>query len=114
MLNELASASDCCIQLIEEAIPVSEPVRGFCGILGLDPLTMGNEGKMVAVVDARDAERAVSILKGCRYGEQAAVIGEITGEEPKTVLLKTGLGGTRVLPPLVRRGASENLLTCAA
>ena len=104
ILNEFAAASRCCIGLSEEAIPVSEQVRGFCGILGLDPLYMGNEGKLAAVVAKEDAEKALSAIRSDRYGENAAVIGTVTEEKRAAVLLKTPIGGTRIVTELYGEG----------
>lgn len=104
ILNEFAAASRCCIELTEAALPVSEQVRGFCGLLGLDPLYMGNEGKMVIAVKAEDAERALSAMKNSRYGENAAVIGHVTRERENAVLLKTPIGGTRIVTELYGEG----------
>lgn len=104
VLNEFAVASHCCITLEEEHIPVSPQVRGFCGILGLDPLVMGNEGKLVAVVHKEDAQRALDCIKISLYGEQATVIGTVTAQPAETVLLRTAVGGTRILSPLYGEG----------
>lgn len=104
VLNEFAQASQCCIMLQEEQIPVSEQVRGFCGILGLDPLYMGNEGKMVVVVAKEDAQTALHCLQNSKYGEHAAVIGEVTAGEAGTLLLKTAIGGTRIVTELYGEG----------
>lgn len=104
VLNEFASASGCCIRLNEEQLPVSEQVRGFCGLLGLDPLYMGNEGKMIAVVAKEDADRALQCMKNSPYGENAAIIGEVVAGEAGTVLLRTEVGGTRVIPELYDEG----------
>ena len=104
ILNEFAAASRCCIELTETALPVSEQVRGFCGILGLDPLYMGNEGKMVIVVKAEDAEKALSVMKSNKYGENATVIGRVTRERENAVLLKTSIGGTRIVTELYGEG----------
>lgn len=103
VLNEFASSSGCTIELEEKCLPVSEQVRGFCGVLGLDPLYMGNEGKMVAAVAAEDAEKAVACIRASRYGEKAAVIGHVAAGE-RIVLLKTPIGGTRVVGPLYGEG----------
>lgn len=103
VLNEFASSSGCTIELEEKCLPVSEQVRGFCGVLGLDPLYMGNEGKMVAAVAAEDAEKAVACIHASRYGEKAAVIGHVAAGE-SVVLLKTPIGGTRVVGPLYGEG----------
>lgn len=104
VLNEFAAASDCCIELQDAAIPVSKEVSGFCGILGLDPLTMGNEGKLVAVVPASEAEQALFCMKNSKYGENSAIVGSITQREKKTVLLHTQIGGIRILAPLIGEG----------
>jgi hydrogenase expression/formation protein HypE len=104
VLNEFASASKCCISLCEEQIPVTEQVRGFCGILGLDPLYMGNEGKMVAVVAKQDAQKALQAMQGSQYGENAAIIGEVIEGEAGTLLLNTAIGGTRILTELYGEG----------
>ena len=104
VLNEFASASGCTIELEEKRLPVSEQVRGFCGVLGLDPLYMGNEGKMVAVVAAEDAEKALACMRESRYGENAALIGRVGAQGENAVLLKTPIGGTRVVGPLYGEG----------
>lgn len=104
VLGEFARASHCCMELWEQNIPVSEQVRGFCGILGLDPLYMGNEGKLVAVLPERDARRALSILHSSRYGEYAALIGRVSVKKRDTVLLHTPVGGLRVLGELYGEG----------
>ena len=104
VLNEFAVASQCGIELDEQKIPVSEQVRGFCGILGLDPLYMGNEGKMTVVVATEDAQKAVDCIRQSKYGENAAIIGKISSAEPGKVLLKTGIGGTRIVTELYGEG----------
>ncbi|HEX3037591.1 MAG TPA: hydrogenase expression/formation protein HypE [Oscillospiraceae bacterium] len=104
VLNEFAAASQCGIELDEQKLPVSDQVRGFCGILGLDPLYMGNEGKMTVVVAEEDAKKAVDCMRNCKYGENAAIIGKITSEEPGKVLVKTAIGGTRIVTELYGEG----------
>lgn len=89
VLNEFAEASHCCITLEEEHIPVNPQVRGLCGILGLDPLVMGNEGKLVAVVHKEDAQKALDCIKSSPYGEHATVIGTVAAQPAETVLLRT-------------------------
>ncbi len=99
VLNEFASSSKCTIELSEDKLPVSATVKDFCGILGLDPMYMGNEGKMVLSVPEKDAERAVSIIRSCKYGENARVIGDVNKEtdgEGK-LILKTAIGGSRII-----------------
>ncbi|HEX2986514.1 MAG TPA: hydrogenase expression/formation protein HypE, partial [Caproiciproducens sp.] len=104
VLNEFASASSCCIELNEQDIPVSEQVKGFCGILGLDPFYMGNEGKLVAVVEKEDAQKAVELMRKAKYGEHAQVIGSVKAGEAGTLLVKTPVGGTRVVSELYGEG----------
>ncbi len=104
VLNEFAVASSCCIVLNEADIPVSEQVKGFCGILGLDPLYMGNEGKLVAVVAEEDAQRAQELMRGAKYGEHARIIGSVTNGDPGMLLVKTPVGGTRIVPELYGEG----------
>ncbi len=101
VLNEFASASDCSIELVEDQIPVSPAVKDFCGILGLDPLYMGNEGKMVLSVDAEDAEKALSLIRDSKYGENAEIIGAVSKEQSAAgaagVTVRTRIGGRRAV-----------------
>ncbi|MBR5329177.1 MAG: hydrogenase expression/formation protein HypE [Firmicutes bacterium] len=102
MLNELAATSGCSIEIEEKNIPVREEVRGFCGILGLDPLYMGNEGKMLAVVDGADAEKALEVMAATNHGKDAVILGKVT--EGSGVIMKTRLGGKRVVDMLYGEG----------
>ena len=102
ILNEIAEQSACRIELTETDIPVNDEVRGFADILGLDPLYMGNEGKMIAVVPEKDAERALEIMRATEVGRNAAVIGRVA-EGSGTVMI-TRLGGTRVVDVLYGEG----------
>ena len=104
VLHEFAVSSGCCMELMEEALPVSGPVRGFCGLLGLDPLYMGNEGKMVLVVESADARKALDLIRSSKYGENVASIGTVTHREDGKVLMHTALGGIRVVPELIGEG----------
>jgi hydrogenase expression/formation protein HypE len=108
VLKELAVSSGQLFEIREDALPVDPQVRDFCGLLGLDPLYMGNEGKMVAIVAAEDAERALSLIQRAKYGANAAIIGEV--KEPKTeeergrLIVKTRIGGRRSLDVLQGEG----------
>ncbi|HHV31261.1 MAG TPA: hydrogenase expression/formation protein HypE [Clostridiales bacterium] len=104
VLNEFAQSSGCCIELEEDRLPVSQAVKGFCGILGLDPLYMGNEGKLVAVVEREDAEKALQAMRSAQYGANAAQIGSVISGQTGTVLVKTGIGGTRIVTELYGEG----------
>ncbi|MDF2566760.1 MAG: hydrogenase expression/formation protein HypE [Oscillospiraceae bacterium] len=102
ILNEIAVASNVSIEIEEGQIPVSSPVKSLCGILGLDPLYMGNEGKFVAVIDVQDKEKAIELLQSTEPGKNAAIIGKIkTGDK---LLLKTSIGGTRIVHVLQGEG----------
>lgn len=102
ILNEIADTSGCRISLEEEAIPVDDEVRGFADILGLDPLYMGNEGKMIAIVKGDQAERALELMRDTEHGKNAAIIGEIT--EGSGTYITTRLGASRVLDVLYGEG----------
>ena len=102
VLNEFANVSNCGFEIAEEKIPVTPEVEGFCKILGLNPLHMGNEGKMIAVVAEKDAEKAVQIIRKSKYGENAAIIGTVTDGEGVTML--TRLGGRRTVTELYGEG----------
>lgn len=102
VLNEIADSSQCMITLEEDDIPVSDEVRGFADILGLDPLYMGNEGKMIAVVSGEDAERALSIMRSTEHGRNAAVIGAV--EAGSGTYIRTRLGATRRFDVLYGEG----------
>jgi len=100
-LNEIAMASEVAIALDERLIPVRPDVRGACEILGLAPLTIANEGKLIAIVAPEFARKALETMRAHPLGSQAALIGEVRAEPPAMVLLRTELGGTRVLDMLV-------------
>ena len=108
VLNEFASASKCSIILNESDLPVSASVKDFCGILGLDPMYMGNEGKMVISVSSKDAEKALLLIKQSKYGEDAKIIGEVKKDKENTdninVLVTTKIGGKRVVGPMYGEG----------
>ncbi len=96
-LNEVASSSGCGIEIVERSVPVPEDVRAACGFLGLDPLLIANEGKLVAFVPADEAEAALQALRDHPLGAGAARIGTVVEEHPRMVVARTGIGGTRVV-----------------
>lgn len=100
VLNEIASASGAGIRLREAEIPLRDTVRGLCELLGLDPLYLACEGRLVAVVEAADTEAVLSAMRDDAAGREAAVIGEIVGGEAR-VTMQTGFGGERVVDTLV-------------
>lgn len=102
VLNELANASKVNIELTEENIPVNEEVKAFAKILGLDIMHMGNEGKLVAIMPKKQAEKAVNIIRQCPYGENAQIIGEI--KHGSGVTLITPIGGKRIVNVLYGEG----------
>lgn len=102
ILNELAGTYT--LRIEDTALPISSEVRGFSDLLGLDPLYMANEGKMVAIVDGQDADKALSLLRTSPYGKRAVQIGRVTARSEAPVVLKTALGGSRVLGVLYGEG----------
>ncbi|MTK07294.1 MAG: hydrogenase expression/formation protein HypE [Hungatella sp.] len=102
VLNEAAEQSACSVEIWEEALPVSPEVKGFCGILGLDPLYMANEGKMIAVVPGNQAEKALKAVQNSKYGTNARIIGTIL--EGNGVRMKTRLNGLRTIDLLYGEG----------
>ncbi|HUK64649.1 MAG TPA: hydrogenase expression/formation protein HypE, partial [Dongiaceae bacterium] len=99
-VNEIAQAAGVGIRLEEAAIPITEPVRGACEILGLDPLYVANEGKMLAIVAAERAGAALVAMRAHPLGRQAARIGEVVSDHPGRVLMRSRIGGTRVVDML--------------
>jgi hydrogenase expression/formation protein HypE len=97
-LNEFASKSKVGILLDEMKIPISGPVRSLCEMLGLDPLTLTNEGKVLMGVAQEDSEAVLQAIRNTKYGKSAEIIGEATSERPGKVVLKTSVGGGRILP----------------
>ena len=102
VLNELSTACGHGFEIYEDKIPVNSEVQAFCKILGLNPLHMGNEGKMAVIVSEKDADRALEIIRSSRYGENASIIGHVTGGESVTML--TRLGGRRTVTELYGEG----------
>jgi len=97
---ELAQTAGVGIRLDERRIPVADPVRGACELLGLDPLYVANEGKAMAVVAPQLADRALEAMRQHPLGARAAVIGEVTDEHPHQVVLRSSIGTTRIVAML--------------
>ena len=93
-----APASAC--DLDEARIPISEEVKGACEILGLDPLYVANEGKLLAIVPADEADAVLAAMRAHPLGAEAAIIGEVVADHPGFVTMKTRVGGTRVVDML--------------
>jgi hydrogenase expression/formation protein HypE len=99
-LNEIAESANVGMLIQEERIPIDEAVSGACEILGFDPLYVANEGKLLAFVSSEDAGKVLAAMHSHPLGKNAAIIGEVTHEHPKTVLMKSRIGGTRVVDML--------------
>jgi hydrogenase expression/formation protein HypE len=101
VLNEFAVSSQVGIRLHESNLPLNEVVRGGCEILGLDPLYLANEGKLVAVVPGTHAQATLAAMRSHPAGRGAAIIGEVCATPPGIVILSTAIGGDRVVDMLV-------------
>jgi hydrogenase expression/formation protein HypE len=101
VLNEIAEAAGVEIAIDENTVPIREEVKGFCEILGLDPLYLANEGKLVAIVPASGAEAALAAMRSHPLGADACAIGRVVGGSEPRVLMRTVLGGTRIVDMLV-------------
>lgn len=100
ILNELAKQSKVKIMIEEERLPVRDEVLAACDMLGFDPLYVANEGKLVAVVAASDAERVLKTMRKTRYGKEAVILGGVVEGDPGRVVMKTHLGATRIVDML--------------
>jgi len=96
-LNEMATQSQVGFLIEEKKIPVQDEVRGVCELLGLDPLYLANEGKLVAVVPPHTADRVLEAMRGHPYGKASVVIGQVLSDHPGRVIMKTRLGAHRLL-----------------
>lgn len=96
-LNEIAQASGVAIALDEERLPIQPAVAGLCEVLGLDPLYVANEGKLVAIVPAEDVDAVLAAMRGHPLGEHAALVGRVEAGPAGTVYLRTCVGGTRIV-----------------
>lgn len=99
-LNEIAAQSGVGIKIIEEVIPIRSEVLGACELLGLDPLYIANEGKLISLVDPLDADRVLSTMKANKYGQEACIIGEVVPDHNGKVFMHTRVGGTRMVDML--------------
>jgi hydrogenase expression/formation protein HypE len=99
-LNEIASASNVGMVVEEEKVPVRDSVKGISDLLGLDPLYLANEGKLIAICPPNEAERLLEVMKNHPLGRNAEVIGSVTQENRKRVTLHTWIGGHRILDML--------------
>ncbi|MBD2446971.1 hydrogenase expression/formation protein HypE [Nostoc sp. FACHB-152] len=101
VLNEFALTSNVAIRLHEDTLPIREEVKGVCEILGLDPLYLANEGKLVVVVKQDNADKVLSAMKTHPAGKDACIVGEVIASPPGVVFLKTAFGAERIVDMLV-------------
>jgi hydrogenase expression/formation protein HypE len=101
VLNEIAEAAQVALEVDETATPLRDEVRGFCEILGLDPLYLANEGKIVAITPPDEAAQALEAMRAHPLGRQAAIIGAVVAGEPGRVTMRTIFGGRRIVDMLV-------------
>jgi hydrogenase expression/formation protein HypE len=101
VLNEVADGARLGLEIEEAAVPIRDEVKGFCEILGLDPLYLANEGKLVAILPEAEAEAALAALRADPLGADAAVIGRVSERRPGRVVMRTVLGGERIVDMLV-------------
>lgn len=101
VLNEIARGSEVGIEISEDKTPIRSVVKGFCEILGLDPLYLANEGKIVCVVPEAEAEAALRAMSAHPYGKDSVAIGHVTDKRPGRVVMTTVFGGHRIVDTLV-------------
>jgi hydrogenase expression/formation protein HypE len=99
-LNEIAEKSNVGIRIYEEKIPLKNETESICELLGFDPLYVANEGKLIAFVDADHAEEVLLAIKKDDHGKDAAIIGEVVSDHLGKVVMKTRIGGTRIIDML--------------
>ena len=99
-LNEIARQSNAQIQIEEDLLPVSEQVRNFCEILGIDPLYLANEGKVLVFVSKNDSEKVLAAMRKHPQGRKARIIGKVVRKNKPQVVLRTSIGSTRILDML--------------
>ena len=100
VLNEIAGEARVGILIDEEAIPLDDAVRGACEILGLDPLYVANEGKLLAFVPPEGTDAVLTAMRAHPLGRESRIIGKVISEHPRLVVMKTSIGGTRVVDML--------------
>ncbi len=101
VLNEIAAASGVAIMIDESAVPIREEVAGACELLGIDPLHVACEGRLVAIVGDESAQAVLTAIRSGPYGDGASIIGRVKADPVGIVLLKTCFGGTRILDLLI-------------
>jgi hydrogenase expression/formation protein HypE len=99
-LNEIADKSNVGIKIYEEKIPLKNETESICELLGFDPLYVANEGKLIAFVDADHAEKVISVIQEDDHGKDACIIGEVVSDHIGKVVMKTRIGGTRIIDML--------------
>jgi hydrogenase expression/formation protein HypE len=100
-LNEIARASQVGMVIDERKLPVQDAVRAACELLGMDPIYVANEGKLIAIAPPADADRLLARMRAHPQGRQAAIIGHVTADHPGIVAARTGIGGTRIVDMMV-------------
>jgi len=100
-LNELAKQSKVSIRIEEERVPVRDEVLAACEMLGLDPLYIANEGRLVAVVPAEDTDKVLKAMRRNHYGKEASLIGEVSANNPGRVVMRTTIGASRIVDMMV-------------
>lgn len=100
-LSEIAAAAHLGMQIDESSVPVRPVTQAACELLGIDPLFVANEGKLLAVVAPSDADALLATMRRHPLGQEAAIIGQVTREHPEVVVARTGIGGKRVLAPML-------------
>jgi hydrogenase expression/formation protein HypE len=99
-LNEIAIQSRVGMKIDEVSLPVRGPVQGTCELLGFDPLYIANEGKLIAFVPEKDAQKALAIIRRDEFGKEAMIIGDVIQKDPGKVFLRTAIGGVRIIDML--------------
>jgi len=100
VLNEIAESAEVGITILEDKIPVSEEVMGACEILGFDPLYVANEGKLLAFISPTAVDKVLAAMRTHPFGKNAVIIGEVVADHPGTVIMRTHIGGSRVVDML--------------